>query len=450
MASGVFLLRGFNDIDYVVPILDRLLRDRPFEMRAFFVDPFYDERGDTRLEHLRSRYGFTVEWLYEDAAGTATALFRLIRAFVRSPLRRTSVGRRVNALLTMLWGRYFDRVDVARLVDRLAGSSAIRFVAIDHVANRLIERVVRELRTRGAKCVMVPGGTVMITNMMWHPTHVSRADARPGKPPQFADVILFGTANERDRHDLRALPEHHVIGIPRYCDEWMRISQTIRESNASGFLNTGRRDLNRRIGDGFDRASRYPARLKIVYMATFPDAGLWVDEMVRTVRLICDFDDVVVVTKFKPTNQTPRMTELFAALMERPNSFVVAGNVSSSALINWADVVLINVSSIALEAIQRRKPVWCLEYLQSVESVFARFNVGLRLRTRDDVVHAVETMLARGPGWSDPAGDVERFKREFIHASLPDGDVLGAAARILGVLADPTRSRTAPLEHQPA
>ena len=442
MASGLFLLRGYNDIDYAAPILDRLLRERPFEVRAMFVDPFYDERGDTRLEYLRVQHGFSVEWLYDHASGATAALFRLIRAFVRSPLRRTSAGRRVNALLTLLWLRHAATADVPPLVERAIGETAPDFVALDHFANPLIERIVEELRQRGAKSVIVPSGTLTILNMIWHPSHVTKEAALPARAHRLADVMLFGTKYELARYDPAALPVHHIIGVPRYCDEWMRVSKTLRETNSAGFLNAGSRRLNQRIREGFQRAKARPAKLRVAYMATFADAGVWMDECIRAVRLIADFADVVIATKFKPSNHTPRAGAIIEAMTSRPNAFVVDGTVPSSALIDWADVVMVNLSSINLEVIQRDKPLWQLSYVHAAINVFDEYGVGWRMRCPDDLLVAVRKNLEnpRYRPYSDDA--VRTFERDFIHAGLPNGDVLGRTASVLADIAH----RRAPME----
>jgi hypothetical protein len=69
-----------------------------------------------------------------------------------------------------------------------------------------------------------------------------------------------------------------------------------------------------------------------------------------------------------------------------PPNVTFTPTMDTSALIDWADVVLFWASSAALEGFQKRKTMVCLDFLNGNRSFFALHQAGIICTSRDDLI----------------------------------------------------------------
>ena len=61
----VFLVRHFNDMDHMVPIIYRMRKDNAADLRVFCMNAYLDLRDDFRLEFLETRFGCKTRYIFQ-------------------------------------------------------------------------------------------------------------------------------------------------------------------------------------------------------------------------------------------------------------------------------------------------------------------------------------------------------------------------------------------------
>jgi hypothetical protein len=89
---------------------------------------------------------------------------------------------------------------------------------------------------------------------------------------------------------------------------------------------------------------------------------------------------------------------------------------STSSLINWADVIVYWSTSVAIEGFVKNKYLICLDYVTSNLSLYALYNAGCVARCRDDFAYALYyyNQYRSLPAYNQDG--VDRFLSEIVHA----------------------------------
>ena len=61
----VFLVRHFNDIDHMVPIIYRMRKDNAADLRAFCMDAHLEIRDDFWLNFFKNRFGCKTMYIFQ-------------------------------------------------------------------------------------------------------------------------------------------------------------------------------------------------------------------------------------------------------------------------------------------------------------------------------------------------------------------------------------------------
>ncbi|MFC1833544.1 hypothetical protein ACFL2Q_02265 [Thermodesulfobacteriota bacterium] len=207
-----------------------------------------------------------------------------------------------------------------------------------------------------------------------------------------------------------------ILGSPRYNDEWLTIvhEQLSRYEDSST--------------DG---------KLKILlFMRPIVYPIFW-EEVVRTIRLLARFSAVHLIlvhhTRGRPP---PDLFRLYPDLAPRREADldVIAGDIQSTALIRWADVILDLGTSAVFEAIKLDKPVLELEYLHATYTTISHYMNRCVMMCRDHLYEAIKRLIDEGcEGFYDQA-EKEQFVREMI--DVPDKKVLPRYVEFLSELLD--------------
>jgi hypothetical protein len=181
-----------------------------------------------------------------------------------------------------------------------------------------------------------------------------------------------------------------ILGSIRYCPEWIAIRE--------------------RLYAPYQRISE---KVKLVFFLSRPETNTFWDEVLRTIDFIAQFPGLEIVVK-------PHTRDFTFQAEESGKNVEFERDTPSSALIDWADVVMVWGSSIALEAFVKRKKVLVLDYVNGNRNIYEYLNAGWVLRCRDDLHRAMVTLGREGPaGMPYDEAAVDRLIEEVVYGGCP-------------------------------
>ena len=382
--SAVVLLRHFNDVDHIAPIVITTANCIPVKLVLRDSEAF----SHPLINYLRTTPGVV------DIVPLAVAL---------------NVESDTDAREAVTNGEF-------ALEDLISGIGGRPVVVLDWDYTEFAFAIVTAATSMGLTTVSLPHGDAPYINLMINVDDIDGTLSR-----------WYGRA---DMYDHTAVPNElcairypqlspgrlHVLGSPRYNSKWLT---TIDQLDPAPPFLSGR--SGRRVAM-FLRNANFP-----VY---------W-EEVERAIDIVVASGNVDLVVKHH--TRVKRMEELLnthaklatsdGGCAEYDSHSVVMDEISSRSLLDWADMVIDLGTSIAFEAVLKSVAVVCLEYAHANRSTIAEYFPTTDLRCRDDLV-AVLQCFHEG---SSPAlitrEEIEHFQYTIIE---PAGrDVLSYYAELL-------------------
>jgi hypothetical protein len=192
-----------------------------------------------------------------------------------------------------------------------------------------------------------------------------------------------------------------VLGSPRYCDEWL--------AKLEGLLPPSPLKAD-------------PLKLKLVLFLRKKDFSIFWDEVGRVIQMWAAFPEVELIIKAHTRGGWRQPLSRSLGLRKLNNVRFVAGEVHSSHLLEWADVVIDIATSVAFEGVKREKPVLAADYLHAASSTVGEYLPECVLHSRDDAYTRIEHFLKHGCSNFYTASHRQRFLQEIV--DVPDPDVL--------------------------
>lgn len=404
----VFVLRRYNDIDHVVPVIDRLVRDEgPGSVAVYTANPLMDVSGDFRLLHLK-QLGVDLRFLYE--AGRRGFVHRIAGWWGRRLLvgRTEKRGWLREALLGMLMN-HRSAYTIRWAESVLAECDASALVYDWHrPRTRATLQLMRAARRKGVRTTSIPHGITLFSNTLVNVSSVRRgSDQDYARDWRFYDANIVNSRSMLDRVTGAGLPANtvHVIGSARYCSEW--------------------RDIYERIIPAERVESQPDKKLRVVFMDHAASYRHDVERTLETIRRIqaLGFVDLIV----KPSTAgllSPKVGGKAMTSYEIFNLARVEEHLSSYRLIEWADAILCATSSICVEALQQNKVFLYPSYFVENTMIFDDLGACWRLNDEDELLDALRR-LSTEPGYRPYRdADVERFLIETIYGGRGGRDVL--------------------------
>lgn len=385
MSTFVFFVQLDPDIDHITPIAYRLNREKPGSVALICVNPFFEIATDYRLAFLRKE-GVRVIYLAE-LGGPKSWKFSLARAVTHLPkLLLQLVPQRV-------WNYvYFDLDFVSpEQLRQFFEREKTKVVTIDdgHPTPRAqaLMRAAYDLKLKTVR--LSPGNHVR--------SHVN--PPHKGQEGLQFDYQLRPHLLSPDGRLSGPETEEKVLGCMRYCEEWEKINDRLLSEVAEKKNPPFQRDrLNVLI---FERAiqglsSDHPAAKKV---ASLP------------------FTDVVI--RGRPRMLRPR--KLFEDTLD---------GLPSALLIQWADVVVCSVTSVALDALYYEKPLLYLKFIAPDQfTTYEDFSTCWKLNSEEEFLAAVQKLSKQLSERPYTASDVKKYFTQTVYRGEENYDVLGGYAR---------------------
>ncbi len=400
--TAVFFFRAYNDIDHLVPVIDRLQTDTDLRIRLVVTDPFNDYRSDYRIRYLERAYGHRPVHILPYYP-VAPWVIRAHRAASRLAERLPRAGRLLrSALVTPLARRIIragEAIDVRRLFRDLLGPNRQRAIIIfDHQMSSLVQLAGALARERGYPMLSLPHAVENWDNELINTHQLSiEPDTTSRKSYNLYDAVVFPDAYAAQRTVTLGLEESRVriIGSPRFSAQWMT-------------------KLDREVTPTYNLPAVGPDKLRVVYFLTKPRHNVFQEEALRTIHYLRQFPGVYLIIKPHTRGMRFGMDDLGEGCM------VVDNDVPSQVLIDWADLILYTATSVILDALRKDKPVLYLANTLANKLIFERFIKTWEVRCRDELRDWMWRFLEDRQTRTYTREEADRCLAELVDGKTPD------------------------------
>jgi hypothetical protein len=410
----LFLVRAFNDIDHITPIVWKMQQDN-YPVALFCWDPAYDLQRDYRLRFLINQ-GVKVNYIFDEfgqSLGLSHRATRFIARFCFALANRLDnyshplfsaglkkIQKRAKKLGKKIYKRsrekYYD-ISWARSVIEQTGAKVLCF---DHVKSKryVINILLQAANEKSVPTIALPHGVFIYTNHFVR--NGAENDSRFDKFNRFNCII---TQNELRREVLtRAGVDRNkifVLGSARYCNEWMTQSKKI---------------LPRTMKINADRSEK----VKAVFMTTRFAYRIDEQRMLRTFEILAGIEGFETVVK--PHTRSGEEAKVYDNM-----SLTSVAEFSSVELCEWADVVMVIGSSILIEPLKQGKPVLYLKYLHENTTQYEELGACWIIHDETELKDALTSLRNDKTKVPYTEENVTTFLNEILYGGQSERDVLG-------------------------
>ena len=409
----LFLVRAFNDIDHITPIVWKM-RQGNYPVALFCWNPDYDLHGDHRLRFLINQ-GVKVNYIFDEFDQSLGFIHRITRFFSRICFAianrldhysgtlfsagLATIQKRAKKLGKKIYKRsrakFYD-ISWARSILQQTGAKVLCF---DHVNPKhfIVKILIKAANEKSVPTIALPHGVYLYTNQFARIG--SEEDSNYNKYHRFDHII---TQNELYREELcREGVERNkifVLGSARYCNEWMTQYKKILPRTMK--INTSN-----------------PDKLKAVFMTTRFAYRIDKKRMFRTFELLSGTEGFETVVK-------PHTRSGIEAKVYDNMPLANVAEFSSVELCEWADVVMVIGSSILIEPLKQDKPVLYLKYLHENTTQYEELGACWTIHNETELKDALKSLKndKKKVPYSDE--NVTRFLNEIIYGGQSESDVL--------------------------
>lgn len=406
----LFFLRHYNDIDNIAPAIYYFLEESDDHIAdVVLYDGSYDYRDNENLEFLKTIYGerFTYKWLGEYLGINPENYFRskvlatnkkaktnlfipimnLFKNLLKSILKMVNLSAsdiraKIARVKTLGKNNIGENIDVGRLCRGENDSNEITDSVIKKILFRSllpnlvifdinrtpeIKGLLFSLRKYGVKRIIcLPVSPLISYNTLRQEKLI---DLRSEQFYRLHDYSGFDAVGYVDNYFVDSYSrtfkllgiestlkgKTKTLGSIRYCPAWLKKrDQYIKPF----FLDT--------------------EKIKSVLFLSNPLSNVNWAEVERVLYFFLNYPEYNLVVKHHTRSQIKQDQAKFPHI-----NFV--DNINSSALIDWADVVLFWSTSVAIEGYVKNKVMVCLSYVSGNRNLYELHDAGFIVRCRDDL-----------------------------------------------------------------
>jgi len=277
-------------------------------------------------------------------------------------------------------------------------------VVFDWITNHFVEQIVQMAKNRRYITISLPHGDRPYVSHLESINDLNYSCLDSHEPSKIYDYVVVPNALCYERYE-RYLEKDRIkiLGSPRYCDEWMKI-----------------------ISDSIPKYEEKDSqgKLKIVFFLRNTGYPIFWDEVVRTIKLIMQFDGLYLIVKHHPRNRTARkLTKQLISKYPKieknigKNLKFIYEGIDSGSLLKWADVVIDIGTSVTWEAVKQKKPVLMLEYIYANYSTIAYYMKTTEIKCRDELYDILQKFIENKNLKIYNENERRRFIKEVIDAT---------------------------------
>ena len=387
-AMYVLFIQLEPDIDHMAPIAYRLAREHPGRVEMVCTNAVWDIDNDYRIKFLRAECGVRVDYIHKVFEGSFLPL-RIMRCLLRLP------GLILRLVPDAAWKAFYFRITGRVIRPAAAGNhfQAVnaRCIIVDEAQPKDNLSAIHA----AAQSLDVPVVMIQTANGVLKKKEGSGPISFTG-----ADYMILPN-NLASWYRVDA-PGIRILGCMRYCAGWQETNSRLVERAYPG----------KELPDE-------PGKLKVLILGRFTKNFLKNHD---TVRRVAGLRFVSCIFKSRPRVLAPRKVyEL--------NDFNIY---PSARLIQWADVVVCSITSVALDVLYYGKTLIYAKYLAPDESAtFEDFGACWMVNSEEELAQALAAIHQDRACRSYGSDEINRFFSHAIYAGNQHSEVLAGYVEFL-------------------
>lgn len=377
----VFLIRQFPDLDHIVPIAHALAERHPGCVRVLKQSPYFDIAGDYRIEFLEREHGIVVDHIY--SLGTRHPFRHLFGRFLVALARNIPIPLIQPSLKALMKIIFNDTWADAALDDLRPKVLAYDYCPLQKYTQ--LKVLTRRAQSRNIPVVLLPHGADVLIHKNRPPVHKQDVDHKIINRPNIETAY-----SNPDKPNESLTP----LGSSRYNERWnkLNIDLVLAAYPAEDLPN-------------------HQGRIKVL-VCNRPAVGFYGDDPL--LAKLQGLENIDLVIKGKPRSNTGMK-----------NIHSVGEKYPTSRLIQWADIVIIAGSSIAVEVLLSDKPLLYLKYLSPNDIfVFANHGACWTINSEHELFDALSKLVQGDNQLPYNKSEVDAFIKEVVYAQKEIHDVL--------------------------
>lgn len=410
MGKTLFVLRTFNDIDHISPVIWKFIRKNETQVVLFHSS--YNYKEDYRIEFLQKGGKLEIYQIPDLAFERNSCMLGSIKP--RSVLKKIKTKlylrkRDKESLIGKLYRRCF--FDCSYEMEWLRNKNITASVFEWNSATgrgEVLERFFYASKSLGIPTFSIPHGCNIYLNSDIHEAY--RKKMAKGQMPNFVSRNEFDYYVVQSKYHLEHMVRFgmnrskiNAWGSTRYFPEWQQI--------------------NLKLCPKFKPTKSTADRLKVVFMLPHWNYNVFKQKTLNLLDELSKLSWIHLVIKDHTRGSVGLLPVDYQNKYDAVDNVEVNVDAHSPALIQWANAVINFGSSIGLEALLQDKALIHATYLDSNLTIFEVTKSALIANNNNEVISSLEA-LNKGSQIHIPKKNIEAIFRSIIYGGMNPHDVL--------------------------
>lgn len=370
----IFFTRAYNDIDHITPIVYKINKENEYQkILVINIDLNVDYSKDYRIKYIKS---LGVEFIH--LIDLLWANKRMIKQYWNMLEKCKQTKFRLLTFLYLklfvnriknYYQKLFIKVNMVELIKKINDGSVAIYV-FDQSYHPFYIKIVEQLKKSNIISIAVPHGHNMFANeIIWSTSFEIKPNDGYKMKKFIYNYVVFENHEIAERYKKLGVVDEKqvkVLGSSRFSKEWVKELRTFLPRNQS--------------------LDQHKDKLKIVFMLSKPHYNGHPEEVERTIKYLCLFENTVVAVK--PHTRGMKFEEKFSK-----NVIIVDNSYHSAALIDWADLTVFTMTSVIWDCLQMDKPALYLKNTHANKLLSEKYFKSWQVECRDDLRFHLENII---------------------------------------------------------
>jgi len=406
--KSIFFLRHNNDIDHMVPVIYKWLETEKIPT-GVIITTKKNLLQDYRINYLRQFKNVNIYHINDLFKKYSKPYFFNIFYF-KYDTECDNFFEKIPFLRKIADGI------IKRIAEKIYKGIDEGFVAFDWISTHFVNEMVKLAKEKELTTISLPHGDRPYVSHLEGINFLNYDCLASQEPSKIYDYVVVPNRLCFERYEnYLENNKIKILGSPRYCDEWLNIILKMIPTY--------------KVDESKDK-------YKIVFFLRNIDYPIFWDEVVRTIKLILQFEKVYLIIKHHPRNSnakrlTKKLINIYPEVEKNidVNLKFIYGNINSVSLIKWADLIIDIGTSVTWDAVKQNKPVLMPEYLYANYSTIAHYIKKSEIKCRDQLFDMLEQLIRNKNYKFYNEAEKRKFIREVI--DVPDKYVLERYVKFL-------------------